>query len=208
MRRLFILLILVQSALLFAGHEQNLVEEKLELVMSELERETYDEWDLPPFLEKLLEFFGTVGILFRILFFLFLGALLIFAFYKLMGIFLKEQRFDDSRSARSHQEEKALAKFPEKHFLDKALKASDDGDYSLAILFLHKGSVAFLYENGSLGKGRDYTNSEIMILIGNAEYAESFYSIALQSELILFKGRAGLESEFLAFEKMYRSHFL
>lgn len=208
MKRLLLVMLIFLPMAIQAQHDEKTVDAKLQVVLEELKTDAPRQWDLPPFLENLLEFLGRGVLFFRILFFLFLAALVFFGIWKTIGFFMKEGGGKRSSAIpRNGQNDESGIVTPGDAWLAAAREALERREWALAIVILHKGSVEYLYGNGILNRKRDYTNREIFSLLGSGELSEPFRRLAVKAERIVFKGESGTEDEYGPFEESYRRHF-
>ena len=206
MKKVFVLLLFIQVSALFPQKSEELVEEKLEIVLQEIESETQEVWDFPPFFENLIASLLKMNIIFRILFILLLAALLVFSIYKVSRLFMSERSYGSSLLPNKETREKNQINPVD--YLKKALERSRNNQYDQAIIFLHRGSVLNLFDKNILTKGRDYTNREILHIINDEKISDAFYHIAKTAEFITFKGKKTDNSDFIEMEKLYRRCFL
>ena len=208
MRKLCILIIMLQVSSVFSQNDERVVEEKLEVVLQELNDDPVETWDFSPFLEKILEFIGNISFLFRILFWILLIGIVLFGLYKILGFLLKNPRFSSDNYEIDKQVNMTDHRVTTNHYLTRAMSLSGKRQFTLAILSLHRGSVEFLHNREMLKRSRDYTNREILSIIRNEDYHDPFYKIALMAEKILFNRIEVNEQEFEIYALLYRENFL
>ncbi|MDC7126272.1 MAG: hypothetical protein PQJ46_11945 [Spirochaetales bacterium] len=186
--------------------DEQFVQEKLDKVLKELDKQQSSNWEMPDFLTNFFQFLGELGLLYRILFYLFVAALLAFIVYKIVSLFIKDSSF----SFRKKTEESLdvqNSSIVHDSFLLKAQELSKSGDYSMALVQLHNGSCEYLFYKNLLQKGRDYTNREIFRKLDNSESLFPFKEIALEAELFEFNGHKIEQERYKELEKMYREAF-
>lgn len=205
-------------------------------VLSEIERPERPQWELPSWLKTFVKsvggffvrvftpigkflsiiftpigrflsmLFSLTGV-YRIIFYVIFLLLFAFIFYKIHGAFMaskKPKRIGavSSEKAKKYQVEDSDL------FLLKALEESREGNYSQAVITLHRGSVNYLHQASLIGYNRDYTNREISMIIRETPFSSPFSTIAKEAEIIRFKG---IEADLETFERLevfYRSGFL
>ena len=209
MKKILILLFIFSSAIVFSQHNEEYVKEKLETVLSELDKTEPENYDFS-FLEKIKDFLENTGVFFRILFIAVPASLIIFVIYKLHDFYMKNRNFQynsDALLKTSERYKKVKDKYDD-IFYRKASKFKENENYRLALIMLHKGSVDYLYRENKLDRNRDYTNREIIIQIQNTGLSDSFSHIAGKAEQIVFNSAECKKDEFEKYENIYRSSFL
>jgi hypothetical protein len=141
---------------------------------------------------------------YTILFYLLLAALLLFIARKILLVFMPDRIM---RSGREKAEETYGGEKERNVFLLRALEASGKGEFSHGVILLHLGSLQYLLEHKYLLRGRDYTNREILRVLNGKDLADPFEKIALQAEMIRFKGNEVGEEVFRSMENIYRESF-
>ena len=207
MKRFYYFLSCLLAPSLFCQSREELVREKLEIVLSELEKSGPEPWELPRFFQGLLDFLARGSVLFRLIFFLGAVGLILFLLYGIAGYLLKNPSFRRKGSAPALFEKEGDGECSPDSRAREARAAAEAGDYSLAVLLLHRGSVEFLFLKGFLKKGRDYTNREILSLAGDSGYGPPFARIASAAERVLFNGSEERRDDFLKLEDDYGRHF-
>ena len=187
MKKHFLSLIHLILPLSSLAADDDLVKEKLDLVLKELESPTPHNWDIPDFLINFFRFVVGLGLLYRIIFYFCIIALVIYVLYKLFNLLVKDSNL--IRLQRDAGQENADEFLTGKtDFLHRARAFYEEGKYSQAVLELHKGSYEYLYHNKVLEKGRDYTNREIFRRLKSSVKLKPFKEIAIVSEMIVFRG--------------------
>jgi len=210
MRVALIILLLILAGAVYAQTGDKEVEEKLEIVLGELDTEDPVSWDIPQFLKNIIEFISGIGVVFQFLFYTLTGAVVLYIVYRIVNIFMTDKGIDHFTKSEGER----ISENSQRSGYNKYLKRAHDyckaGDCSAAVILLHLGSVSFLFEKKLLSKGRDYTNREIfslLRLLREDELLNSFRMIALGAEQIRFKGVAADKTVFMNLEQIYREHF-
>lgn len=186
-------------------NSEKLIDEKLEIVLKELDSEKWEFWNLPPFFEKIIAFLLQMNVIFKIIFLLLLAAFIVFLLYKVSGLFMRNKMFGTERT--KDNANKAIPEPTTVDYLKSAMDKSLQKEYSQAIILLHKGSVNHLFNKKILSKGRDYTNREIQKTISHKETSKAFYNMAFNAELIAFKGKKAFVDEYEEMELLFRRYF-
>lgn len=206
MKRVFMLILMIQFSALFPQHSDEIIEEKLELILQEIDGDNRELGDLPPFFEKLIEILINMNIFFKIIMILLLAAFIIYTLSKVSRIFIKDKSYRSSSG--ETQRDNIKRSIPPMDYLKNAAERALKKEYSLAIIALHRGSVHNLFDKDVLTSGRDYTNREIREIISDCDTSGAFYNLALNAELITFKGKRCVEDEYKEMEQLYRRYFL
>ena len=184
----------------------DLVKEKLDLVLEELETPSPLNWDMPDFLIDFFRFFAELGLLYRIIFLLCVIALVIYILYKLITLLVKDLNLIRTQKETGPENTDMFLK-RQTDFLQRARTFYDEGEYSQAVLELHKGSYEYLYYRKILEKGRDYTNREIFRRLKNSTKLSPFKEIALASETIVFRGDKSDFQSYTYLEEQFKEAF-
>ncbi|MCP4181122.1 MAG: hypothetical protein GY756_25435 [bacterium] len=204
---LFLMLFFIATRAVFSILDNKDVEEKLELVLSEIDEDETPK-EQSGLLNKIARFFAEIGWLFRFLFFLLVAALLLFLVYKIIGFFMPEKFINHSSIRGKKSQNKNSSEIMGKdRYLQKALDLFKKGDISAAVIALHRGSVRFLFNMSILVEGRDYTNREIFRILKGDNILKPFKTLALEAEIIRFKGIDADKSLFRSLEKTYMENF-
>ncbi len=187
-------------------NREELIGKKLEIILQELDSDNREIWDLPPFFQKLIEILLQMNVFFKIIFILLLLTFIVFALYKVSRLFMKNISYGKFTEQSNVKKESDVQ--TEINYLKSASEQSLLKEYSQAIITLHRGSVHNLFDKNILTRGRDYTNREIHQIISHQDTSEAFYIIALNAELITFKGKIALAGEYEEMEQLFRSYFL
>jgi hypothetical protein len=186
--------------------DEQLVEEKLDLVLKELDAANSANWDIPDFIIDFFKFLGEIGLLFRILFYLFIIAFVIFILYKIIFLFIK-----DSNTVLKNKSDESFSlqdvKNRQEDYLSIARALIKKGDFSQAVIQLHHGSFEYLFYKKLILKGRDYTNREIFRLLKGKEVFKPFKEIALEAELTRFRGVRVDENRYFQLESIFKEAF-
>ena len=208
MRKLLIILYLINVSAVFPQHSREIVVEKQETVLSEIDNNYHENWDLDPFFEKIEKILREMNTLYKVLFLIMTAVILLFTFYKLQGLYLGSRYNADSYKYDKTGRVNSNKNSPGNNcFFEKALFYRDKEDYSNAIIQLHMGSLEYLYSKKHLESLRDYTNREIVRLLSNTELSVAFGKIAAKAEQITFNGAEGEEGDFEQLLNIYRSNF-
>jgi len=187
MKKYLLSLIHLIVPLTYLAADNDLVKEKLDIVLKELERPTPHHWDIPDFLINFFKFIAGLGLLYRILFYLSVIALVVYILYKLITLLMKDSNLI-RRQKEAGMVNAEVFLMGQTDFLHKARAFYEEGNYSQAVLELHKGSYEYLYYHKVLEKGRDYTNREIFRRLKTSVKLNPFKDIAIASEMIMFRG--------------------
>ncbi len=206
MRKYLLSLIHMVVPLTLLAADNDLVREKLDLVLEELESPTPLNWEIPDFLINFFRFFAGLGLLYRIIFLLCVIALVIFILYKLITLLVKDLIFLRPQQKPGPENREAFLK-GQTDFLQRARAFYEEGNYSRAVLELHKGSYEYLYYTKILEKGRDYTNREIFRRLKNSTKLNPFKEIALTSEMIVFRGDQSDSLRYTHLEEQFTEAF-
>jgi len=206
MKRFFFILLMSACCIINLSADEQLVQEKLDLVLSELEEPGKFDWDMPDFILNFFRFLGEIGLLYRILFYLFIISLVVYILYKTIFLFVK-----DSSLVRKYKKER-LSDTPhvndgQSNFLLRAGELCKSGNYSEALIQLHNGSCEYLFYNNLLRTGRDYTNREIFRILKGHESLKAFKEIALAAELTFFRGVEVEKERYSQLESLFKEAF-
>ncbi len=208
MRKILIILYLINISAVFPQHSREIVVEKQATVLSEIDNDNHENWDPGPFFEKIEKILHEMNILYKILFLVMAAVILLFTFYKLQGLYLGSRynagSYKYGKTGRLNSNENSPGN---NCFFEKALFYRDREDYSNAIIQLHMGSLEYLYSKKHLEGLRDYTNREIVRLLSNTGLSVAFGKIAAKAEQITFNGTEGEEGDFDKLLQIYRSNF-
>lgn len=155
-------------------------------------------------LRDLLASLNELGFLLKLIFVAIVVAIIVFVIYKLILSFTKSNNsIDRSRKLSQESNELSLAKLLEKIELLKK-----QGDYITALLFIHYGTIKYLKEKGIIREDRDYTNREILSIISDKPFLETFRIIAIKAQGILFNDEFIDDIEFRLLEDKFHEEFM
>lgn len=186
--------------------DEDLVEEKLELVLKELEAPAAPNWDIPDFLINFLRFISGLGLLYRIIFSLCVIALIAYILYKLVSLIVKDSNIIRSWKG-PNPEERSETREGRIDYLSRARAYQAEGNDALAALELHKGSYDYLRRTKILDKGRDYTNRDVFRRLKSSDKLKPFREIAIASEQIVFGGLPLDSTRYGELEALYEKAF-
>ncbi len=87
--------------------------------------------------------------------------------------------------------------------------SAKNGNFSEAIVYLHKSSILFLIDKKYLNVDEKYTNNAIKIILEkDKKYLQPFVSIARQSEIVIFKHKKIGKEIFSPLFAVYKKYFL
>lgn len=205
MKQILTIFLLTKGFTLRLFSDDQGLEEKLDLVLTELDTEKTFDWDISEYIIHFLKFLGEIGLLFRILFYLLCTVLIIFIVYKTFTLFIKDSRADQRKLNAGSEPQKTQRQ--QNDYLQEARKWVQKGDYSEAGLRLHHGSFESLFHKKLLHRQRDYTNREIFGILKGRSELKPFKQIALEAELVMFRGVKLDEERYLQLESLFMEAF-